>query len=61
MCFLEGFDDGFRLLERLSLYVFDLPVNLAVKQFQVRKDLTYIYIYICRSLLLTYIFTFFHI
>jgi len=29
-----GFDDGFRLLERLSLYVFDLPVNLAVKQFQ---------------------------
>ena len=29
-----GFDDGFRLLERLSLYVFDLPVNFAVRQFQ---------------------------
>ncbi|XP_023347513.1 RUN domain-containing protein 1, partial [Eurytemora carolleeae] len=30
-----GFDDGFHLLERLSLYVFNLPVNLAVKQFQI--------------------------
>ena len=29
-----GFDDALKLLERLSLYVFDLPVDLAVQQFQ---------------------------
>jgi len=29
-----GFDDSFKLLERLSMYVFDLPVNIAVKQFE---------------------------
>jgi len=29
-----GFDDSFKLLERLSMYVFDLPVNIAVRQFQ---------------------------
>ena len=29
-----GFDDTFKLLERLSVYVFDLPVNIAVKQFE---------------------------
>jgi len=31
---LAGFDDAFRTLERLSIYVFDLPVDVAVKQFQ---------------------------
>lgn len=31
---ITGFDDTFKLLERLSLYVFDLPVDLAVNQFQ---------------------------
>ena len=30
----SGFDDMFRLLDRLSLYVFDLPVNLGVRQFE---------------------------
>merc|ERR1719220_2904784 len=29
-----GFDDTFKLLERLSVYVFDLPVDIAVKQFE---------------------------
>lgn len=29
-----GFDDAFRALERLSIYVFDIPVNVAVRQFQ---------------------------
>ena len=29
-----GFDDAFRCIERLSMYVFDLPVDAAVKQFQ---------------------------
>jgi len=29
-----GFDDSFKLLERLSMYVFDLPVNIAVRQFE---------------------------
>ncbi len=29
-----GFDDAFRAIERLSMYVFDLPVDVAVKQFQ---------------------------
>jgi len=29
-----GFDDTFKLLERLALYVFDLPADLAVQQFQ---------------------------
>jgi len=29
-----GFDDSLKLLERLSLYVFDLPVNIAVRQFE---------------------------
>ena len=29
-----GFDDGFRAIERLSIYAFNLPVNVAVKQFQ---------------------------
>merc|ERR1712029_369840 len=28
-----GFDDTFKLLERLSGYVFDIPVDIAVKQF----------------------------
>ena len=32
-CF-SGFDDSLKLLERLSLYVFDLPVNIAVRQFE---------------------------
>ena len=31
---LQGFDDAFRALERLSIYVFDIPVNVAVRQFQ---------------------------
>ena len=31
---ITGFDDTFKLLERLSLYVFDLPVDVAVNQFQ---------------------------
>ena len=30
----QGFDDAFRALERLSIYVFDIPVNVAVRQFQ---------------------------
>lgn len=29
-----GFDDGLRAIDRLSMYVFDIPVNVAVKQFQ---------------------------
>ena len=29
-----GFDDTFKLLERLSVYVFDLPVDVAINQFQ---------------------------
>jgi hypothetical protein len=29
-----GFDDAFRAIERLSMYVFDLPVDVAVKQFK---------------------------
>jgi len=29
-----GFDDSLKLLERLSMYVFDLPVNIAVRQFE---------------------------
>ncbi len=29
-----GFDDAFRAIERLSIYAFNLPVNVAVKQFQ---------------------------
>jgi len=33
-----GFDDAFKLLDRLSLYVFDLPVNLAVQQFQEMEE-----------------------
>jgi len=33
-----GFDDAFKLLDRLSLYVFDLPVNLAVQQFQQMEE-----------------------
>ena len=32
-CFI-GFDDAFRAIERLSMYVFDLPVDTAVKQFK---------------------------
>ena len=32
--FFLGFDDTFKLLERLSVYVFDLPVDIAVKQFE---------------------------
>ena len=32
--FLIGFDDAFRAIERLSMYVFDLPVDVAVKQFK---------------------------
>ena len=31
---ISGFDDAFRALERLSIYVFDIPVNVAVRQFQ---------------------------
>ena len=30
----SGFDDAFRAIERLSMYVFDLPVDVAVKQFK---------------------------
>jgi len=29
-----GFDDAFRAIERLSMYVFDLPVDVAIKQFK---------------------------
>jgi hypothetical protein len=29
-----GFDDAFKAIERLSMYAFNLPVNVAVKQFQ---------------------------
>lgn len=29
-----GFDDGFKTLERLNMFVFDLPVDVAIKQFQ---------------------------
>ena len=29
-----GFDDTLKLLSRLSVYVFDLPVDIAVKQFE---------------------------
>ena len=29
-----GFDDGFKTLERLNTFVFDLPVDVAIKQFQ---------------------------
>ena len=32
--FYPGFDDAFRAIERLSMYVFDLPVDVAVKQFK---------------------------
>ena len=32
--FLAGFDDAFKLLERLSAYVFDIPVDAAIGQFQ---------------------------
>ena len=32
--YLLGFDDTFKLLERLSVYVFDLPVDVAINQFQ---------------------------
>ena len=32
--FYIGFDDAFRAIERLSMYVFDLPVDTAVKQFK---------------------------
>ena len=33
-CSFPGFDDAFRAIERLSMYVFDLPVDVAVKQFK---------------------------
>ena len=33
--FTLGFDDSFRLLERLSLYEFRVPVDLAIQQFKV--------------------------
>ena len=36
--YILGFDDGFRLLERLALYQFKIPVNLAIQQFQVTKQ-----------------------
>ena len=29
-----GFDDAFKAIERLNLYTFNLPVDVAVKQFQ---------------------------
>ena len=29
-----GFDDGFKTLERLNMFVFDLQVDVAIKQFQ---------------------------
>ena len=29
-----GFDDAFKAIERLNIYTFDLPVDVAVKQFQ---------------------------
>lgn len=31
---ITGFDDAFRAIERLSMYVFDLPVDVAIKQFK---------------------------
>lgn len=34
MVLLPGFDDAIRAIERLSIYVFDLPVDVAVKQFK---------------------------
>ena len=34
LCLFAGFDDSLKLLERLSMYVFDLPVNIAVRQFE---------------------------
>lgn len=33
-----GFRDGLKCLERLSCYHFDLPVDLAIRQFQNIKD-----------------------
>lgn len=31
---VAGFDDSLRLIERLSIYVFDIPVDVAVRQFK---------------------------
>lgn len=31
---MTGFDDAFKTIDRLSNYVFDLPVDVAVRQFQ---------------------------
>lgn len=33
-----GFQDAFHTLDRLTSYKFDLPVDLAVRQFQNIKD-----------------------
>ena len=33
-----GFDDTFKLLERLSVYVFNLPVDVAINQFQTMDE-----------------------
>jgi len=35
---LLGFQDAFHTLDRLTNYKFDLPVDLAVRQFQNIKD-----------------------
>ena len=35
---LQGFDDTFKLLERLSVYVFNLPVDVAINQFQTMDE-----------------------
>ena len=34
----QGFDDTFKLLERLSVYVFNLPVDVAINQFQTMDE-----------------------
>ena len=34
LCFNLGFDDALKAIERLNLYSFNLPVDVAVKQFQ---------------------------
>jgi hypothetical protein len=35
---LSGFEDSFHSLERLTQFKFELPVDLAVRQFQNIKD-----------------------
>jgi hypothetical protein len=38
MIFIPGFEDSFHSLERLSQFKFELPVDLAIRQFQNIKD-----------------------